>query len=82
MTYEELKAEANRQGYRLVKQSRPEKLLPCICGHNKRTHRFSHNFYVLECKNCGSIVRAETEKEVYSEWNKFMTKLREENQNE
>ena len=32
MTFEELKAEAKRQGYYIVKKKESIKLIPCTCG--------------------------------------------------
>lgn len=47
MTFEELKAEANRQGYNLVKKYRPmPKLLKCpLCGRKPKVN-YGHNIYV------------------------------------
>ena len=45
MTLAELKEEARKQGYRLMKDCRPERLLPCTCGGNKRTHYYGNGFY-------------------------------------
>ena len=33
MALEELKTEAKRQGYKLIKAKRP-RFEPCLCGHN------------------------------------------------
>lgn len=56
MTYEELEAEAKRQGYTLIRSTK-EKLLPCVCGSNRRTHwRSINQSGVLEqliCCKCG-----------------------------
>lgn len=35
MTFEELKTEAEKQGYKLVKRKQNEAFLPCICGANR-----------------------------------------------
>lgn len=53
MTFEELKAEANRQGYNLVKKYQPmPKLLKCpICGSPARV-RYGDIFYVTCKKGC------------------------------
>lgn len=53
MTFEELKAEANRQGYNLVKKYQPmPKLLRCpICGSLARVN-YGDVFYVTCKKGC------------------------------
>ena len=64
MTVEELKVEAAKLGYSIIK--RTENFLPCICGHNKRTHGCivvnkeadkQILFDTLTCKKCGFTVR-------------------------
>ena len=54
MTLEELKAEADRQGYYLEKKKVYTKLMPCICG-KKRIHLWCSSdgtwFYI--CPKCG-----------------------------
>ena len=37
LTLDELKAEAKRQGYKLIKDNPTPKLSPCICGRKHRT---------------------------------------------
>lgn len=53
MTFEELKAEANRQGYNLVKKYKPmPKLKRCpICGSLARVN-YGDVFYVICKKGC------------------------------
>lgn len=60
MTFEELKKEAKKQGYKLIKIKPSVKFLPCICGCKRRTwwsssymmsDRKSETFVV--CKRCG-----------------------------
>ena len=56
MTLEELKAEANKQGYAISKKIVYEKLKPCTCGESRRiqqelTINPSGKYYY--CKNCG-----------------------------
>lgn len=54
MNLEELKQEAAKHGYRLVKKREYIKLLPCPCGGERREH-----WYLLKggeyykCKKCG-----------------------------
>jgi len=76
MTYEELKAEATRQGYNLIKK--PERLLPCVCGNKRREHisRYDRDLLkwvrILRCSKCGLSVECNTEKEAISVWNKMI----------
>lgn len=76
MTLDELKAEAKRQGYNLIKIQKKEKLLTCVCGCNRRSHFDYYKNgkwgYGLECKRCKKIVYGTTEAEVRSEWNKMV----------
>ena len=60
MTVEELRTEAAKLGYDIIK--RPQRFLPCICGHNRRTHEQGSlvNGTILKCKKCGFEVRANT----------------------
>lgn len=55
MTLDELKVEADKFGYKLIKKSVRIKMLPCICGCNKRTEWFDsrkgQTFY--SCDGCG-----------------------------
>jgi len=88
MTLEELKAEAKKMGYRLVKSDMPEKLLPCICGHTVRTHAYRRVIvnnkpkllYVLECKKCGFMITtsSQKEKDQNKAWNNAIKKKMEE----
>ena len=56
MTVEELRTEAAKLGSDLIK--RPQRFLPCICGHNRRTHGGGYLYgTLLKCKNCGFEVR-------------------------
>ena len=53
MTLEELKAEAKRQGYKLIKAKRPRFEL-CLCGHN--VHQWCSRTgmkRMVYCKHCG-----------------------------
>ena len=53
MTLEELKAEAKRQGYKLIKAKRP-RFEPCLCGHN--VHQWCSRTgmeQMVYCKHCG-----------------------------
>lgn len=71
MTFEELKAEATRQGYNLVKMKPKERFLPCTCGCNQRTHWFStvYDSITLECKRCEFKVSGKSEADAKRNWN-------------
>lgn len=54
MTLEELKAEANKLGYSVVKKRRKVYLKPCVCGCNRRELRNTYDLkYFYKCKRCG-----------------------------
>ena len=53
LTLQELKAEAKRQGYKLIKAKRP-RFEPCLCGHN--VHQWCSRTgmeQMVYCKHCG-----------------------------
>lgn len=72
MTFEELKAEANRQGYSLVKKPTYVPLAKCSCGA-KRSVRFVYIMggkYVYKCIKCGLEGVASRNKKLAREyWN-------------
>lgn len=75
MTYEELKAEAKKQGYRLVAVPKVEKLLPCTCGATRRWHKYQWDgkpVYSLTCYKCGRTVKGSSEEEVKKNWNEVI----------
>lgn len=77
-TIEELKKEANRLGYNIIKKKERIKLLPCICGCNKRTHWYKIQYRGLRCTKCGleAAVRVEeSESALKKEWNHKVTLL-------
>ena len=51
MTVEELKIEAAKLGYYLIKK--PDKYIPCTCGANSRRFRYINNKPTLTCSKCG-----------------------------
>lgn len=51
MTVEELKVEAAKLGYYLIKK--PDKYIPCTCGANSRRFRWINNKPTLTCSGCG-----------------------------
>lgn len=79
MTEKELRAEAKRMGYRLVKNPKSEKFLPCICGSNRRyIIPVSESVYdprqgvMVKCAKCGLSVNVEKRSDIRTEWNSFI----------
>lgn len=70
MTLEELKAEAKKMGYKLVKDSPYERWNACTCGHNRRTLWTTPNGYRYVCNKCGRSVEGRTQREAKKNWNK------------
>ena len=52
MTLEELKAEAKRQGYKLIKAKRP-RFERCLCGHSVHQWVSGPEGWAVYCKHCG-----------------------------
>ena len=70
MTFEELKTEAQKQGYTLCKFQPHIKLKPCTCGCNRREHWYGIDPpFILRCKKCGREAYGSTEKEAREVWN-------------
>ena len=81
MTLEELKAEAERQGYKLVKKPEPmPKIKPCLCGRKTLDHRYKYGImtgkYYMQIK-CPKCERegdwGESEREAREFWNMRVT---------
>lgn len=51
MTYEELKKEADKLGYKLIKKPEPVKRLPCTCGCKRVYNCYSSHYSGYKCKN-------------------------------
>lgn len=83
MTLEELKTEAKRQGYKLVKGKKP-RFERCLCGHN--VHQWCSRRGMEEmvyCKHCGlesPWVRGGDDK-VIEAWNEMILEKRMEQTN-
>lgn len=79
MTFEELKAEADKLGYRLVKQSSPIRLIPCTCGSNRRESWYTFDglqFY--RCSKCGKESPAGAScRDAKRKWNEMIMKEKE-----
>lgn len=76
MTLEELKAEAKKHGYHLMKDREKVNLLDCTCGCNRRRHytvvKDNEVFEGLRCIKCGKWVLGKTELDARKEWNKLI----------
>lgn len=73
MTVEELKLEAAKLGYNITKKPEPVKLLPCVCGHNKRHLWFDceTQMHFYRCGYCGfDGYQSKTKKDAKTNWNK------------
>lgn len=73
MTIEELKAEADKLGYSVVKKQQYVKLSPCICGQKKPREwfRIGSGNVVYQCPNCDfAAPEAKTRKQARLNWNK------------
>ena len=85
MTFDELKLEAKKLGYRLEKIQEPITLSPCpICG-KKRTSEWHQQGGLLfrQCNNCGFAGKyAKNSKEAKIEWNKTVEMYLERNKQE
>ena len=60
MTIEELKEEANRLGYNIIKKY--ERYTPCKCGANSRHVVWKDGLLGLKCSKCGFTVFAHNDK--------------------
>lgn len=78
MTLEELKAEADRQGYYLEKKKKYIKLMPCICGRKRiNLWCFSNGAWVYICPNCGRESQSsKTQIGAKKNWNKLITHIK------
>ena len=84
MTFEELRAEANKQGYNLIKRPDPmPKLKQCICGRKQiglwnrwfdSTDKFQYS-----CPKCGRQpnIWAKSVREARSIWNEMIDREKE-----
>ena len=74
MTVEELKKEAAKLGYSIIKKQEYIRFNPCVCGCNNRSHWYGYGTTVFfECNNCGLRSPAGlNEKEAKLNWNKMI----------
>ena len=80
MTNEELKEEAEKQGYYLAKKRKDVKLLPCKCGTFKYLKRYKNWGYPnnpdrvgFYCTNCGTRVTARWWYQLKEKWNEVVS---------
>lgn len=78
MTFEELKAEADRQGYYLEKKKVYTRLLPCVCGKKRiNLWRLSNGVWVYICPNCGRESQSsKTQIGAKKNWNELMNHIK------
>ena len=76
MTIKELKLEAQKLGYNIVKK--PDKYIPCKCGANRRRWIWKDGYPGLKCCTCGLIFisndKMVNESRMRKLWNDAMTK--------
>lgn len=53
MTLDEMKVEAEKLGYNLIKKPEIIKMLPCTCGCKRRTEWFCEGQFFYSCNRCG-----------------------------
>ena len=80
MNLEELRAEAAKLGYNLVKKQPYIKLSRCTCGENKPSEWFYYTeenkvMRIYKCDNCGlSALPAKTNRQARENWNQLISK--------
>lgn len=79
MTLEELKAEAKRQGYKLIKDKHP-RFERCLCGHNVHQWASGPEGWAVYCKHCGleSPWAKKSHSAVIEAWNAMILEKRKE----
>lgn len=81
MTLEELKTEAKRQGYKIIKAKTP-RFERCLCGHNVHQWVSGPEGRAVYCKHCGleSPWVQGGESAVREAWNEMIREKRKETQ--
>ena len=79
MTFEELRREADRQGYKLLPKEKYQPLKPCKCGANRRNRVYRYisedeEEVGLKCTNCGFVVWGTSARAAQRRWNKEVMK--------
>ena len=73
LTIGELRKEVSQSGYMVVKRNYT-KLLPCLCGCNKRRRLEKNGLLYIECKQCERYSTGKNVYQVVENWNTMMTK--------
>lgn len=86
MTLEELKSEAKKHGYKLIKERPYIRLAHCVCGHKSIGTWFTYGgeptMYHHECYKCGFTSEpAPTKYEARQKWNECVANARKEQEN-
>ena len=85
MTLEELKAEAKRQGYKLIKDEKIH-FEPCLCGGTRREWWYGPEGVKVVCLRCGLespwVPRSKGKNGVKKVWNAMILKNRKEQSHE
>ena len=82
MTLEEIKAEAQKHGYKLVKESPNPTLDACICGSKRHIRMLGLRTKYYVCVKCG--FKADEAKYLYQaklKWNECVENARKEKEN-
>ena len=74
MTLEEIRAEAKKHGYTIVKyRLAMPRLKPCKCGYNRRDAWYTGDGGIkLVCKNCGLYSVGKNRREAVINWNRMI----------
>lgn len=75
LTFEELQAEAERQGFKLIRKRPYIEFVPCECGFNYRNliHDTNNNQVIWECCLCGKRVSGKNQVDAKINWNRIMS---------
>lgn len=79
MTLAELKTEAKRQGYKLIKDKKP-RFERCLCGHNVHQWVSGPEGWKVYCKHCGleGAWAKKSHSAVIEVWNEMIREKRKE----
>ncbi len=76
MNVDELRTLAKSMGYNIIPIKKHEKLLPCVCGCNRRSHwdtsRWGPGSKLLRCYNCDRYAGGKTTAEAIHNWNEMI----------
>lgn len=73
MTLEELKVEADKLGYRVVKKKiQHVNLLPCLCGCKRRKHEYVDGKIRLVCSKCRQTSSGYSLADASRNWNRMV----------